>query len=168
MVRQATVFLILFSFGGALKSIIFNDLNFTPQDCIGASITVSILMYMEIYKTETFYEKFLTFGNRSKSVTVFLLSSGLILSLSLILCIKAQFLPKIADYYFSFENLSASMRSIFLFLLVLPVYSFSYLFIAVGFFMITIPILRIISIKVFDSPAAMKEKSEEKIEERKE
>lgn len=166
MVRQATVFLILFSLGGALKSIFFNDLVFTPQDCIGASITVSILMYMEIYKTEALYESFLTFGNKSKSVSVTLIVAGLIFSIPSIVFINDKFSTEFAGYYFSFGNLEAIMRSLFVFFVVSIAYFFFYLFISVGFFMITIPILRVISIKVFDGPPASKENLETSDEER--
>lgn len=152
MLRQATVFLILFSLGGALKSIAFNDLIFTPQDCIGASITVSILMYMEIYKTEAFYESFLTFGNKSKSVSVTLIASGLILSIPLIVFINDYFLTEFANYFFPNGNPDVITRSLLAYIVVGPVYFSSYLIITVGFCMITIPILRVISIKVFGGP----------------
>lgn len=157
MLRQATVFLILFSLGGALKSIVFNDLIFTPQDCIGASITVSILMYMEIYKTEAFYESFLTFGNKSKSVSVTLIAAGLIFSIPFIVFINGNLLTEFASYFFSNGNPDAIMRSLFAYVVVGPVYFISYLSITVGFFMITIPILRVISIKFFYGPSADKE-----------
>lgn len=157
MLRQATVFLILFSLGGALKSIVFNDLIFTPQDCIGASITVSILMYMEIYKTEAFYESFLTFGNKSKSVSVTLIAAGLIFSVPFIVFINGFLLTEFASYFFPNGNPDAIMRSLFAYVVVGPVYFISYLSITVGFFMITIPILRFISIKVFGGPQVGKE-----------
>lgn len=170
-IRQALVFLILFSLGNAVKSVAFNDLHFTPQDCIGASITVSILMYMELYKNEDVYERFLTFGHRSKSVTIFLVTMGLTLSIfvsMLILCspIISQVISQIKS---GSGNLLETLLVILYTLAITLIYSFAYLCVAFGLFLITIPILRIISIHVFDGPVSgtkystkMKEGTEEK------
>lgn len=166
-IRQALIILILFSLGNAVKSVAFNDLHFTPQDCIGASITVSILMYMELYKNEDVYERFLTFGHRSKSVTIFLVTIGLTLSIFVRMLILCS--PIISQIKSGSGNLVGTLLVILYTLAITVIYSFAYLCVAFGLFLITIPILRIISIHVFDGPVSdtkystkMKEGTEEK------
>lgn len=49
-----------------MKSVVFNNVIFPAQDCIGASITISILIYMKIYRDKDLYNMFVETGKENK------------------------------------------------------------------------------------------------------
>lgn len=78
--RRLVIFVIAFSVVSSFKSLFFNNNVFNAQDCFGAAITISLIIYMEIYRDKEGYDQWINkFKNLSKNLGIWIMGLFLVL-----------------------------------------------------------------------------------------
>ena len=148
LMREILVFLLLFGIGNALKSFFYQGGQFASEDCIGASITISILVYMHWYKDRKTYEAFINQGKRLRT-NIFLLLPGTILVASGIYLgngmepTTVEMIKETTTFIELFLNL-AGLGFAF------ASYTLFYFLTTMGFYTISLPVLRLLSSNYLD------------------
>lgn len=148
LMREIFVFLLLFGIGNTVKSFFFQGGHFTSEDCISASMTISILIYMHWYKDKKIYKAFL-YNDKRLLTNFFLLVPGAFSIASGIFfgnVLEPTTVEMINDTN-SFMELFLNAAGLgYSFALYILFYSLT----TTGFYMISLPVLRLLSIRILD------------------